>query len=85
MSTHAWLIEAPGHYYLAARTHSVHEFHWTQDSLKALRFANEEQADQAMMALREIKPELFMFARNLGEPRPIEHSWFGDADVEAAR
>lgn len=85
MSTHAWLVEAPGRHYLAARYLGGHEFYWTRDPIAALRFYNEAQADAAMMALRELAPALFGFALTLGDARPVEHSWFGDVDVEAAR
>lgn len=75
MTDFAWLIEAPGVFYLGARTLGRHEFYWTQDNNKALRFFNSEQADQCMMAVRELNPDLFAFARNLHDPRPVEHGW----------
>lgn len=71
----AWLIEAPGPHYLAARAVAGHKFHWTQDHGVALRFFSEEQADIAMMAIRELDPTLFGFAETLGEARPVEHGW----------
>lgn len=71
----AWLIEAPGQHYLAARAVAGHKFYWTQDHDAALRFVSEGQADLAMMAIRELDPKLFGFAETLGEARPIEHSW----------
>lgn len=71
----AWLIEAPGQHYLAARAVAGHKFHWTHDHGAALRFCSEEQADIAMMAIRELDPELFGFAKMLGEAKPVEHAW----------
>lgn len=75
MNEVAWLIEAPGRRYLAARKLSGYQFHWTTDHLKALRFCKEDQADLAMMALRELDPSLFEFERTLGNATPIEHAW----------
>lgn len=76
----AWLIEAPGQHYLAARAVAGNEFFWTQDHDAALRFFSEEQADLAMMAIRQLDPELFVFAKTLGEAKPVEHAWIVDAD-----
>jgi len=72
----AWLIEAPGQNYLGIRKigHS-HDFYWTDDHTKALRFHSQEQADAAMMAVRQLAPYLWAFAANLGEARPVEHGW----------
>jgi hypothetical protein len=73
----AWLIEAPGQNYLGAREISHYrEFYWTADHNKALRFFSQEQADAAMMAMRQINPKLWAFAVNLGEAKPVEHGWF---------
>ena len=72
---YAWLIEAPGQNYLAARKLAGYEFHWTVDHNKALRFFSKEQADLVMMAVRQLAPSLFAFAVNLGDARPVEHAW----------
>lgn len=75
-ATHfCWLIEAPGAHYLAARKLAVHEFFWTKDHNRALRFFSAEHADLTMMAVRALAPALFEFARTLGEARPVEHGW----------
>jgi hypothetical protein len=75
MSEFAWLIEAPGHNHLAYRYLGKHEFYWTDDPNKALRFYSSQQADGVMMALREMFPPLFGFALTLGDARVIEHGW----------
>lgn len=72
----AWLIEAPGQKYLAARQYTIgREFHWTGDHNQALRFYSSEQADATMMAVRELAPDLFGFAVTLGDARATEHVW----------
>lgn len=73
-----WLIEAPGQRYLAVRRigGSTH-FHWTQDHNVALYFRDESQADGALFAIKELKPELFGFAATLGDAKPVEHAWVG--------
>lgn len=71
-----WLIEAPGQYYLAARMlGNSHEFHWTRDHNKALWFASYNQAEPTMMAIRQLCPALFEFAKQLHDARPVEHQW----------
>ena len=84
----AWLIEAPGQRYLGAQTidHQA-SFHWTADAQKALRFWSKEQADQTMMAVRRLHPDLWGFALTLGEAWPREHKWLaaqkpGDASEQ---
>lgn len=72
----AWLIEAPGQHYLAARKlGSSRNFYWTRDHANAIRFASAEQADLTMMAIRDLAPDLFGFAATLGDARPVEHGW----------
>lgn len=71
----AWLIEAPGQHYLAVRAVAGNKFFWVQDHGAALRFFSEEQADLAMLAIRQLDPELFGFAKTLGEAKPVEHAW----------
>jgi hypothetical protein len=76
MNDFSWLIEAPGQNYLATREigHDP-RFFWTNDHAKAIRFISKEQADGVMMAVRQLAPELWAFAMNLGEARPVEHAW----------
>lgn len=72
----AWVIEAPGQHYLATRDIGHHpEFFWTKDHLRAVRFISAAQADGVMMAVRRMAPELWAFALNLGEAKPVEHGW----------
>lgn len=80
----AWLIEAPGTKYLATRRLGINEFYWTSDHNTALRFISEQQADGVMMAVRELVPPLFEFARTLGEARPVEHGWIGSKGGDAS-
>lgn len=76
MTDFAWLIEAPGQNYLGTREIAYYpEFHWTKDHNAALRFISKEQADGVMMVVRRVCPELFAFAVNLGDARPVEHGW----------
>lgn len=76
MSDFAWLIEAPGRRYLGTRRLGCDEFYWTQDHAAATRFVSASQAHGVMMAVREIRPDLFAFEVSLGDARPIEHAWF---------
>ena len=77
----AWLIEAPGPSYLAAHegVGHIHEFRWTREPNEALRFYSQQQADAAMMAVRQLDPRLWGFAAVLGEARPVEHVWIAAA------
>ncbi len=77
----AWLIEAPGQNYLSYRHLGRHEFHWTKDHTRALRFFSLEQADNVMMAIRELAPTLFAFAITLGEAKPVEHGWISEIPI----
>ena len=71
----AWLIEVSGPHYLCVRNlNGKREFFWTRDHDRALRFASEDQADDAMMAIRELKRELFIFPTG-EDPKPVEHAW----------
>lgn len=76
-----WLIEAPGQNYLAVRKmqRAPYTFHWTRDHDAALAFKSADQAESVMMAVRELCPELFGFARTLGEAHPVEHGWMATA------
>ena len=74
-SEYGWLIEAPDGHYMAVHKLGRHEFYWTRDHDKALRFHTHNQAELTMMAVREMAPNLFGFALNLGEATPVEHGW----------
>lgn len=77
-NSYAWLIEAPGQFYLrASKVGSLASFSWTNDHNAALRFYSEEQADMVMMAIRSLQPELFAFGKVLRDPKPVEHGWMG--------
>lgn len=76
MTDFAWLIEAPGPMYMTVKEIGhVHRFEWVDDPNGAIRFFNRPHADAVMMAVRESEPELFAFARNLREARPVEHGF----------
>lgn len=75
----AWLIEGPGPCYLTASgawkgIGGGLGWHWTQDYDKAIRFDSQEQARDAMAAIRLVLPSLFqsIFPQ---EVRPVEHGW----------
>jgi hypothetical protein len=74
MSELCWLIEAPGQNYLAAASR---KFFWTRNAEKALHFQSYKDADEAMMAIRELDKTytIFAFAETLGDARPIEHGF----------
>ena len=79
----AWLIEAPGQNYLGTwEIGYAPRFRWTTDHGKALRFFSKEQAEGVMRAVRALDPDLWSFARNLGEARPVEHGWFSRGEDE---
>ncbi len=84
MTDFSWLIEAPGPYYLGARKVGRYEFFWTDNPSRATRFMSAEQADGVMMAVRELKPDMFAFAVNLRDARPIEHGWVSDDSAPSA-
>jgi hypothetical protein len=54
-----WLIEMQGPAYLGVQHSGGYHFFWTEDVNKALRLMDEVQADLLMMAIRELRPELF--------------------------
>lgn len=86
-----WLIEAPGPRYLAvqALTGAGASFEWTSDHNRALAFRSQEQADNAMAALRSMDRaltakinhsklswgDLFAFEPSLGNAKAVEHGW----------
>ena len=72
----AWLIEAPGPYYLATRILANEtEFHWTKDAGKALRFCSLQQASSVHYAVKKLVPTLFAFASVLTDAKPVEHGF----------
>jgi hypothetical protein len=72
-----WLIEAPGPRYLTAyEWQHDRRFEWTPSPHLAIRFHSKEQADNTMMAVRQLVPDLFAFAACLGiDAKPIEHGF----------
>lgn len=54
-----WLIEMQGPSYLTVRHCGGYEFLWTDDSHNALRFHSREQGDLVMMAVRQLRGDLF--------------------------
>ena len=73
----AWLIEAPGPSYLAVRELGGWAFYWSTEHTKALRFMNRQQADALLMAVRELRRDLFPDAY-AHFPKAVEHGWMGD-------
>lgn len=72
----AWLIEVSGPHYLCVRNiGNRRTFEWTRDHAEALRFHSGKQADETMMAIRELHRELFVFPTG-EDPKPVEHAWF---------
>lgn len=71
-----WLVEAPGPHYLSTRGGgSKSEFVWHKDANRALRFYTLEQADAVLCAIRKLQPDLFAFAANLHDPKPVQHGF----------
>lgn len=71
----AWLIEVSGPHYLCVRdVGNRRTFEWTRDHDAAIRFHSSQQADEVMMAVRELRRELFIFPTG-EEARPVEHGW----------
>jgi len=72
----AWLIEAPGQFYLMAQTTGRQsEFQWTRNANKALRFMSKEQAAGVQYAVHKLQPDLFAFAAVLTDASPVEHGF----------
>ena len=79
-----WVIEMQGPVYLSARQLGGYEFYWTADVQSAIRFFEGAQADMVMMAVRQLRPDLFPAC--LPTPiRAVEHEWFGGATREDVR
>lgn len=69
-----WLIEMQGPAYLAARHLGGYEFYWTEQHNQAIRFYERSQADTVMMAIRQLRGDLFPACLTRA-PCAIEHSW----------
>lgn len=69
-----WAIEMQGPAYLTVRHAGGYEFCWTEDIHKALRFENREQADLVMMAVRQLRGDLFPPCLTR-IPCAVEHAW----------
>jgi hypothetical protein len=67
-----WLIERQAKPTYLGTWDRMRAFQWTDDHNKALAFATREQADGAMMAIRELVPALFPADIFFG---PVEHGW----------
>lgn len=79
---YAWLIETDGPHYVYNDTlGGGSRFGWTKDAAKAIRFAREGDANDAMYALRETLPRLFDFPTHQAA-RAVEHGWT-DSGVRA--
>jgi NDP-sugar pyrophosphorylase family protein len=86
MTEFAWLIEAPGPNYLAARKVTTsYDFVWNTDANSAIRFYSEQQADMTMMAIRQLSPHLFGFECTVGNAKATEHGWLTEPYSETAR
>jgi hypothetical protein len=72
----AWLIERKAEPRYLAAYPRLREFIWMTDHNEAMAFATREQADGAMMAIRELVPALFPVDI---ECRPVEHGWAAGA------
>lgn len=72
-----WLVEMQGPSYLAVRHCGGYEFHWNDDPNKAIRFWNREQADLTMMAIRQLRGDLFPACLPRGMCA-VEHTWLPD-------
>jgi hypothetical protein len=69
-----WLIEMQGPAYMSARQAGGYEFLWTEDVYKAIRFHDREQADLVMMAIRQLRGDLFPTCLTR-VPCAVEHVW----------
>ena len=54
-----WVIEMQGPSYLAARCLGGYEFYWDDDIHKAVKFFDRTTADTVMMAVRQLRGDLF--------------------------
>jgi hypothetical protein len=56
---YGWVIEMQGPAYLSAHHLGGYEFYWTENHYDAIRFTTREQADLVMMAVRQLRGDLF--------------------------
>ncbi len=71
---YAFLIEMPGPAYLAAKECGGHIFYWTTNCHDAIRFQMRQQAEAVMMAVRQLRGDLFPACLPYS-PRPVEHKF----------
>lgn len=67
-----WLIERKADPPYLGVSDRFREFAWIADAAAALGFATEQQADSAMLAIRQLVPALFPVHVHA---RPVEHGW----------
>lgn len=72
-----WIIEMQGPAYLAVRHLGGYEFYWTENVGAALRLPHREQADTLMMAVRQLRGDLFPACLTRA-PCGVEHAWMAD-------
>lgn len=73
---YTWMIEAPGPYYLVTRVIGRQsDFAWESDPHKALRFYSLSQAEGVLYAVMRLAPDLFSFAKNLRDAKPVQHAF----------
>ena len=76
----SWLIELAGPCYLQVVDRGGYYFQWHTDPHNAIRFSRKEDADLCMMAIREMRPELFPACLPVA-PVVREHVFFNDIDT----
>ncbi len=70
-----WLIEMQGPAYLTVKKLGSYDFLWTDDATKAIQFTSQQQANDVMYAIRELRQDLFPLVLT----RPIQatqHGWY---------
>ena len=73
-----WLIEMQGPAFLGVRHLGGYEFFWTEEVNQALWFLDRAQADLVMMAVRQLRGDLFPTCLTR-IPCAVEHIWiFGE-------
>lgn len=70
----AWLIEFGQQMYMRAGNGKRPLFCWTFNVNEALRFRDKKEADQVLLAVRDLVPDLFPSSIPL-PARPTEHIW----------
>lgn len=77
-----WLIEMQGPSYLTVRHAGGYQFEWTDKVGNGLRFFSREQADMTMMAVRQLRGDLFP-ACLPRVPCAVEHVWIPGEGVKS--